>query len=449
MERAARGAGGQAGPLIAADLLPVRVVHREEIAREAVALWLAAPGSDRAPAPYLPGQFVTLGIPHEGSVLRRSYSLSSDGREDQPWEISVKRQHAGRVSSFLYEHAQPGMRLHASAPRGSFVLPRPLRANMPIVFVAAGSGIAPIYGMLRAIALLPHDRRPRVQLHYASESPADILYGRELEALDAGGWWLHTWHYLSSRGQRLVPEVVLEQTGALSTVAHWYICGPEALKRAFEAVALRRGVPPERIHVESFGNPAAREAARSGAMTAAARVRLGPAGDTMHVLPGETLLEALERHGHVLPSLCRVGSCGECRMRVLAGRVVQPDDIALSRADRQAGYVLSCVSRPVGDVTLGSPGAPPSRVPKRAKVALRATVAAASVALFAGSLGATAGRTAPEARTGPSVAQPAPTSHPGAPSTPAPAATATATPARSHIATQPPFVVPTATTGTS
>jgi ferredoxin-NADP reductase len=440
------GVSGQV-PALAGDLLPVRVVRRTEIARDAVALWLATPGSERAPAPYLPGQFITVGVPAEGGILRRSYSLSGDGSADQPWEITVKRQRGGRVSSFLYDNAEPGLRLYASVPRGTFTLPRPLPPNMPLVFVAAGSGIAPIYGMLRWVATLPQERRPRVQLHYASDSPADILYGRELETLDAGSWWLHTWHYLASRGQRLTPEVVLEHTGPLTTTAHWYICGPEAFKRAFEAVALRRGVPAQRIHVESFGDPAAHEAARSGAMTSPARVRLASGGEVLHVRPGETLLEALERYGQAPPWLCRAGSCGECRVQVVVGRVTQPAGIALSAAERSAGYALCCVARPLGDVTLSSATAAPVRSPQRAKVALRAGLVAASLALFAGSLGIIAGQgvTAPDSGTtdGGAVST-ANTSQPIPPAQPT-----TGAAIRSHIATQPPLGFPSTSTGVS
>jgi ferredoxin-NADP reductase len=428
-------------------MLPVRVVRRLEIAREAVAIWLAAPGAQQAPAPYLPGQFISLAVPAQDGVLYRSYSLSGDGSSDQPWEITVKRQHAGKVSSFLYSHAEPGMLLYASPPRGAFTLPQPLHPNMPIVFVAAGSGIAPVYGMLRAIALLPDNRRPRVQLHYASDSPVDVLYGRELASFDSSGWWLHTWHYLSSRGQRLTPETVLDQTGALTNSAHWYICGPEPLKRAFEAVALRRGVPVERIHVESFGDPAVREAARSGAMTAAARIRL-PTGEVLHTHPGEMLLEALERSGHAPPSSCRVGSCGDCRLRVASGRVLQPDDIALTARERADGYVLSCVGRPVGDVTLAHEQADlRAGGPRRAKVALRTGVAVASAALFVGTLALAAGQAASAQGTagtsGPAQPAPTPTVRGQTRSTPAPSAT------KSHIATQPPAVAPTVGTGAS
>ncbi|MGH2484378.1 MAG: ferredoxin--NADP reductase, partial [Ktedonobacterales bacterium] len=92
-------------------MLPAHVARIERIADDAVTLWLVAPGTAHAPAPYLPGQYITLALASPGGTLYRSYSLSSDGRPDRPWEITVKRQRDGAVSSFLCERATPGMLL--------------------------------------------------------------------------------------------------------------------------------------------------------------------------------------------------------------------------------------------------------------------------------------------------------------------------------------------------
>ncbi|MGH2516392.1 MAG: 2Fe-2S iron-sulfur cluster-binding protein, partial [Ktedonobacterales bacterium] len=385
-----------------AAMIPVQIVRREVAARDVITLWLAAPGTTAAPAPYVPGQFITLALPKDRETLYRSYSLCGNGRGDRPWEITVKRQHAGLVSSFLYERAAPGEVLYASAPRGSFVLPRPIAAGMPIVFVAAGSGIAPIYGMLRALALLPPQGRPRVQLHYASNAPDEIIYRRELAALDPDRTWLVQWHYLASSSGRLTPDVVLSRVGTLTRAAHWYVCGPDALKRAMQGVLGRQGVAAAQIHVESFGGS---QGSRSGGYSrplmdgmetsgvTAARVRIATTGTTLDARPNETLLEALERNGYHPPFTCRAGVCGDCRMRLLAGRVGGPDGEGLTPHERAAGYVLSCVARPLGDVTIAGAGydargtaavATGSHSP--AKTMLRVSLAAASVAAFAGAL---------------------------------------------------------------
>jgi len=64
--------------------VPAQVVRREVIARGVVSLFLARPGTQMAPAPYTPGQFVTLVLPSAQGPVYRAYSLSSFGRLDQP-----------------------------------------------------------------------------------------------------------------------------------------------------------------------------------------------------------------------------------------------------------------------------------------------------------------------------------------------------------------------------
>lgn len=387
--------GAPFGPVT--GMLAAHVARVERIANDAVTLWLVAPGTTHAPAPYLPGQYITLALASTGGTLYRSYSLSSDGRPDRPWEITVKRQRDGAVSSFLCERATPGMLLYATPPRGNFTLPMSLRPGAPLVFIAAGSGIAPIYGMLRALALLPADKRPQAQLHYASGDLTQTLYSRELAALDPQTRWLRQWYYLSSHGGRLSPELALAQVGAAARSARWYICGPSSLKRGFQSALTQGGVPADAIHVETFGGESSQRLARPNGATSnqpvVARLRIAGPGVLMGARQGETMLDALERHGYSVESSCRAGTCGTCRLRVLAGQTRGPTD-GLTPAERAGGYVLSCVAEPVGDVTLAPHGIafrpqaagdlPASARRMRATKRLRWAVVAAGVTLFLG-----------------------------------------------------------------
>ena len=49
--------------------IPVQVVARTHATRDTVTLLLAAPGTQRAPSGYLPGQFITLEFPTERESL--------------------------------------------------------------------------------------------------------------------------------------------------------------------------------------------------------------------------------------------------------------------------------------------------------------------------------------------------------------------------------------------
>src|SRR5690348_8357324 len=91
-------------PIVApANMMPVQVLRREVMAPDVVTLYLVLPDAEQAPAPYQPGQFVTLAVPTFRGTIHRSYSLCGDGRADQPWEITIKRLHMGTVSSYLFD----------------------------------------------------------------------------------------------------------------------------------------------------------------------------------------------------------------------------------------------------------------------------------------------------------------------------------------------------------
>ena len=67
---------------------------------------------------------------------------------------------------------------------------------------------------------------------------------------------------------------------------------------------------------------------------------------------GKTLLEAAEEVGVELPFDCRSGICGQCKTRLLEGRVVMLVQDALTASDRNRNLVLACQARAVGDVVV-------------------------------------------------------------------------------------------------
>ncbi|MEO7003722.1 MAG: 2Fe-2S iron-sulfur cluster-binding protein [Ktedonobacterales bacterium] len=378
-----------------------QVVGRAFAARDAVTLWFAAPGTQRAPTAYRPGQFITLALPTARGLVYRSYSLCGEGRTDAPWEITIKRQEGGVASNYLYANAQPGMIFQASPPLGAFTLPARMIPNSTLIFVATGSGITPIMGMLRALARVAPALHLHVQLHYAYHSASETIYGQALAALDPQRVWLSQWHYQSSRGTRLTPERVITAAGSAMRSAEWYVCGSEQLKRSLEAHLQRAGVPSAQFHSESFGDMRRQSMASiplSSFSGPAPRIRLAETGAVLTARPQETLLETLERSGYRPPFNCRTGACGTCQMRLLAGQVQRGAESGLTPAQQAAGAVLSCVARPVGDVTIFGAGrqvATPvaavagrihanSAVYRPARTAMRLALSAGAIALFIG-----------------------------------------------------------------
>jgi ferredoxin-NADP reductase len=351
-----------------ANMVPVQVVAREEIAPDVVSVRIVLPGTRQAPAPYLPGQFVTLALPTQRETLYRSYSLCGDGSSAHPWELTIKRMERGAVSTYFYDEVEVGTLLYASLPRGTFTLPASVGPELSLVLIAMGSGITPIMGMLRALAQLPVGEQPLTQLHYASRSPEEIIFGDELYEMDPEQTWLRQRHYLSSEGARMSVEAILARAGPRAAKAHWYVCGAESLKRELHARLAKLKVPESQIHSEIFATqsgPGARGPAyritRHAGTGQPGSLRVIETAAVLDVQPNETLLTALERHGYQPDFSCRVGACGTCKLRVVEGQAEPAGDM-LSEAERSAGYVLSCLARPIGEVALASGGRPPAGV---------------------------------------------------------------------------------------
>lgn len=77
-------------------------------------------------------------------------------------------------------------------------------------------------------------------------------------------------------------------------------------------------------------------------------------GRVLHaeVQRGQTLLRAGLAAGIGLPHSCTLGGCGACRVRLTEGEVRMKAPNCLSNIEREAGYVLACMSHPLGPVSI-------------------------------------------------------------------------------------------------
>ncbi|MBF2761189.1 MAG: 2Fe-2S iron-sulfur cluster binding domain-containing protein [Ectothiorhodospiraceae bacterium AqS1] len=85
-------------------------------------------------------------------------------------------------------------------------------------------------------------------------------------------------------------------------------------------------------------------------------VTLSPSGHRFDTEPGQSILEAALRAGRSPAFGCANGSCGECRARILDGRVerIRFHDYAFSAAEKIEGWALLCSVAPVGEVRIES-----------------------------------------------------------------------------------------------
>ncbi len=98
------------------------------------------------------------------------------------------------------------------------------------------------------------------------------------------------------------------------------------------------------------------EQASAATSTATYSISVQPSGRMFSAQGDETILNAAIRSGVGLPYSCKDGSCGSCKCKKLSGSVVHKEhsDKALSAAEEEAGFVLTCSARALTDVVLES-----------------------------------------------------------------------------------------------
>lgn len=317
------------------------------------------------------GQFVPVRLRVDGKEYVRCYSISSSPNSTGYLEISVKRQ--GLVSNALHATARPGAILSIKAPNGAFRYPA--RDDRPIVLLAAGVGITPLLSMLRH-AVHAEPSRP-VTLIYGARDERNLAFRSELLMLAARHPQVRIIFALSQQATptgalHIYPgriDAELLRT-TVPDIAHSIalICGPAKMIADVKALLTAFAVPPSQIRHEVFeaavaaaagtkeeaavsatvaaagGGATARSTGGSRSSVAAGvQMRCLPSDVAVPVTAGQSLLEAAESAGVEIPSLCRAGVCGTCRVRVTDGSV-DCESTTLDDSELGQGYVLACVS---------------------------------------------------------------------------------------------------------
>ncbi len=130
---------------------------------------------------FIPGQFISVREPRsDGKVLTRAYSLASEPRSDATFDLCLNRVDEGFMSNYLCD-LEPGAQVHFHGPHGHFVLRDPLHDS---IFVATGTGVAPLRGMVQWLFQHPERYGGReFWLVYGTRYPDDIYYREEFEEI--------------------------------------------------------------------------------------------------------------------------------------------------------------------------------------------------------------------------------------------------------------------------
>ena len=289
---------------------------------------------------YTAGQFCTFRATIGGDSVVRCYSMSSSPDAGDPFTTAVKRVPGGRMSNWMNDALAPGDTIEVMPPAGLFVL---RETDVPIVAFAGGSGITPVISIIKS-ALATTSRE--IALVYANRSADSVIFADELERLRAASEGrLSVRHHLDSERGFLDAAACATLLGD-RTHADFYVCGPGPYMDTVEAGLALRGVARKQLFIERFTVPGDVPALTENSATESLVIRIDRRKHTIGYQLGDTILDTARRAGLSPPFSCESGSCATCMAHLDEGRATMRVNNALSAAEVEAGWVLTCQAIP-------------------------------------------------------------------------------------------------------
>ncbi|HYH56767.1 MAG TPA: FAD-binding oxidoreductase, partial [Anseongella sp.] len=145
--------------------------------------------------PYKAGQFLTFIFNRHGKEARRSFSLSSAPGIDKHLSVTVKRLDNGEFSRYMLSSLNEGDVLKSLYPAGRFTFDETCKGPADVFLLAAGSGIVPVFSILKQILQTRPDLR--VTLIYSNYSESSIIFREVLRKLEKAHSGFRCIHILS------------------------------------------------------------------------------------------------------------------------------------------------------------------------------------------------------------------------------------------------------------
>ncbi|MBN1269888.1 MAG: 2Fe-2S iron-sulfur cluster binding domain-containing protein [Kiritimatiellae bacterium] len=244
---------------IPAELFAVRryrgvLEHKKPLTRDIVELRIRLVEPDTIQ--FVAGQYVQLeSAEYKGhDSVMRAYSISSPPSDSRHIELIVRLVPDGICTTWVFEHLQEGQELFLSGPYGSFRLSD---TDAPVLFIAGGSGMAPIWSILRDMK----DRgiRRKATYFFGALTQEDLFYVEQLRQMEKD---LSDFAFVPAlskepepsdwKGDRgLITEVVKRHVP--DTSAHeGYLCGSPGMIDASIKVLTEGGMTDDKVFYDKF-----------------------------------------------------------------------------------------------------------------------------------------------------------------------------------------------------
>jgi CDP-4-dehydro-6-deoxyglucose reductase len=232
--------------LPAAKTWPCRISEIKLLASDVVQVLLRLP--PMSDFHFVPGQYVDVIGPNG---IRRSYSLANAGLEENTLELHIRAVQGGAMSEYWFKRAKANDLLRLNGPLGTFFLRE--TANIDLIFLATGTGIAPVKAILESLRKPRTDQLPKsINVFWGGRQVEDLYFN--VSAISG----LQNYIPVLSRptdswagAKGYVQDALMNSVPSLSNAAV-YACGSDAMIHSAKNSLINAGLPSGRFYSDAF-----------------------------------------------------------------------------------------------------------------------------------------------------------------------------------------------------
>lgn len=201
--------------------------------------------------PFKAGQFCMVYVPKDNKSLKKPYSICSAPFEAGYLDLCIKFIEGGYATNWFWT-LKEGDQVTLTIPYGGFLIKEPI--NYDFVFIATGTGIAPLRSMIKT--LLKEGCQRQITLIFGVRYEDEILYYDEFVEIEKKHKnfkfvptvsrpkvWKGEVGYVQDELKKYVTDPTHKQI---------YVCGLIPMIEAIQAAAVEIGFDKKQVHFEKY-----------------------------------------------------------------------------------------------------------------------------------------------------------------------------------------------------
>ncbi|ELP5730590.1 2Fe-2S iron-sulfur cluster binding domain-containing protein [Vibrio vulnificus] len=229
---------------IKTQTLPCKVSKVESVTDDILALTFRLPPT--AKLEYLAGQYLDLMF----QGIKRSYSIANACSGKNEIELHIRQVPNGKMSSLLFGRVSENQLMRIEGPKGTFFV---REGSRPLVFIATGTGIAPVKAMVEQLIAGEDERE--IHIYWGMRTYSEIYcqelihYSQQHTNIKFTAVLSKENHASSQSGY--VQDIVIKDFNSLANV-DVYACGSVKMISDAKQLFLLNNLSPEAFYSDAF-----------------------------------------------------------------------------------------------------------------------------------------------------------------------------------------------------